>query len=170
MTNSKTRLKFPLVPMAVHLELMSDSPVERRLTLTSPQLWKERTRPMAKKKRGGVNRTEKVHEYLLAHPDQSTNEVLAGLAEQGVKVSSSLVSQGRAKLGLSPGRGRKKAAKKKGAKKKATGASMAARSTTSAATSAKITADELYDAKQLADQLGGVQRLRDALDALERLR
>lgn len=124
---------------------------------------------MAKKK-GGVNRTEKVHEYLLAHPDQSTAEVLAGLAEQGHQVSSSLVSQGRAKLGLSPGRGRKKAAKKKGAKKKAAGANVAVARTTSASKSAKITSDELYDAKQLADQLGGIDRLRQALDALERLR
>jgi hypothetical protein len=122
------------------------------------------------KKRSGENRTTKVHDYLLAHPDQSTNDVLAGLAKQGVEVSSSLVSQGRAKLGLSQGRGKKKAAKKKGAKKKASGARVAAVSTTSPSKSAKITADELYDAKQLADQLGGVQRLRDALDALERLR
>jgi hypothetical protein len=122
------------------------------------------------KKRGGVNRTAKVHEYLLAHPGQSTSEVLAGLAEQKITVSSSLISQVRAKLGQSQGRGRKKVAKKKGAKKKASGARMAARSTTSAATSAKITADELFEAKTLADQLGGVQRLRDALDALERLR
>jgi len=124
---------------------------------------------MAKKK-GGVNRTEKVHEYLLANPSQSTSEVLAGLAEQGYQVSNSLVSQGRAKLGLSPGRGRKKAAKKKGAKKKAAGANVAAARTASASKSAKITSDELYDAKQLADQLGGIDRLRKALDDLERLR
>lgn len=122
------------------------------------------------KKRGGENRTAKVHEYLRANPNQSTNEVLAGLAAQGVEVSSSLISQGRAKLGLSPGRGGKKAAKKKGAKKKASGPSVAAARTTSTSKSAKITADELYEAKQLADQLGSVQRLREALDALERLR
>jgi hypothetical protein len=126
---------------------------------------------MAKKK-GGENRTAKVHEYLLAHPNQSTNEVLAALAAQGVEVSSSLVSQGRAKLGLSQGRGGKKKTAKKGAKKKASGTSIAAASTASASSSMKraITADELYEAKQLADQLGSVQRLRDALDALERLR
>ena len=124
---------------------------------------------MAKKK-GGVNRTAKVHEYLLAHPNQTTNEVLAGLAEQNIEVSSSLVSQGRAALGLSQGRGKKKAAKKKGAMKTASVASVSAATTTSASKSAKITADELFDAKTLADQLGGVQRLREALDALERLR
>ena len=122
------------------------------------------------KKRGGVNRTEKVDEYLLAHPDQSISETLAGLAEQRVHVSRSLISQERTKLGLSQGRGKKKAAKKKGAKKKASGARVAAVSTASPSKSAKITADELYEAKQLADQLGSVQRLRDALDALERLR
>ena len=133
-------------------------------------LGKERLTPMAKKK-GGVNRTEKVHEYLLAHPNQSTNEVLAGLGEQGHHVSSSLISQGRKKLGLSQGRGKKKAAKKKGAMKKtASAASVSAATTTSASKSAKITADELFDAKILADQLGAIQRLREALDALERLR
>ncbi len=81
---------------------------------------------MAKKK-GGVNRTEKADEYLLAHPDQSINEVLAGLAEQRVHVSRSLISQERTKLGLSQGRGKKKAAKKKGAKKKSSGVSVASR-------------------------------------------
>ena len=54
---------------------------------------------MAKKK-AGDNRTAKVYEYLRAHPDQSINEALAGLAEQGVHVSRSLVSQGRTALGL----------------------------------------------------------------------
>lgn len=124
---------------------------------------------MAKKK-GGVNRTAKVHEYLLAHPGQSTSEVLAGLAEQGIKVSSSLISQGRAKLGQSLGRGKKKAAKKNGSKKKAPGAGVATARMTSGSKSAKITADELYLSKQLADELGGIDRLRQALDALERLR
>ncbi len=125
---------------------------------------------MAKKK-SGVNRTAKVKEYLETHPSESISEVLAGLAARGIKVSRSLISQVKKKLGQTGTRGTKMA-KKKTAKKKASGAGAAqtAASAHSSSAGRAITADELYEAKKLADELGGIDRLRSALDALERLR
>jgi len=124
-------------------------------------------------KKGSVNRTEKVRQYMSEHPDESISEVQSTLKRQGIQVSRSLVSQVRKKLGLTQaGRATKKAAKKR-AKRKAAKKKVASSKTAATKSTAKaqiITADDLYEAKKLADELGGVERVREALDALERLK
>lgn len=121
------------------------------------------------KKRGGINRSAKVKEYLVEHPGESINEVLEGLAVRGTKVSRSLISQVKKTLGQTGARGaggRKRTAKKKAS---GAGATQTAAKAPSATARGVITAEDLYEAKKLADDLGGIERVRKALDALERL-
>lgn len=126
-------------------------------------VFNERPNNMAKK--GSVNRTEKVQQYVREHPDESITEVLDAMKRRGYPVSRSLVSQVRKKLGLSQSGGpTKKKATRKTAQKKV------ASPTTATAKPKVITADDLYEAKTLADELGGIERVREALDALERLK
>ena len=124
-------------------------------------------------KKGGVNRTEKVREYIRANPEQTNAEVFRGLADQGTHVSRSLVSQVRKEAGMPQGSGttrragKKKVGKKKVARKKA---AMAQPTAAKAGRGRTVTAEDLFEAKKLADELGGLDRVREALDALERLR
>ncbi len=115
---------------------------------------------MAKKRRG-INRTEKVREYMSLHPTQSISEVLAGLENQGIKVSRSLVSQVRKRSEMTNAGDSTRSATKNVANRK--------RSVTAGAGEKVITADDLIEAKKLADELGGLDRVREALDALEKL-
>ena len=118
-------------------------------------------------KKGSSNRTEKVREYVSNNPDHSISETESALANQGIKVSRSLISQVRKALGVTQSGAKKSRKKKKMTKKRATGKkAVAARATSAKA----ITADDLYEAKKLADELGGISRVREALDALEKLR
>ncbi len=123
-------------------------------------------------KKGGVNRTEKVREYMLANPDQTNAEAFRGLEAQGTHVSHSLISQVRKQMGFPQGGSTKKRAGKKKAKKKVgqKKTSMAQPASAPTARGRAITAEDLFEAKKLADDLGGLERVREALDALERLR
>ncbi len=133
-------------------------------------------------KKGELNRTDKVREYMKANPNESNTEVLTGLEQQGIKVSRSLLSQVRQEPGIPTGGGTKKKAaakstakkkpakKKTGQKKPAKKKTASAKPAASAAKSPAITADDLYEAKKLADELGGIDRVREALKALEQLR
>lgn len=57
-----------------------------------------------------VNKSESVRQYLSAHPQASTSDVVKALAENGVEVAASQVSSVKKSLGLSSPRGERKKA------------------------------------------------------------
>lgn len=103
---------------------------------------------------GGLNRSEEVRKYLLAHPEAGPKEVVAVLAQQGITITSALVSN------VKYGSGRSK---------------KAANHRTRAATVPPVEAgsdiplDLLIEAKKFADRMGGIAQARAALDALASL-
>ena len=105
---------------------------------------------MARLKRG--EKTKAARDYLAAHPEASPKEIVAGLAEQGMKV----------KIGLANSIKYNKRGKKK---RRGTAVRVAARRS-----NGQITVEQLVQVKQLADSLGGVAHIREALDALDMLR
>ena len=110
---------------------------------------------MAKKRgRSGVNQSQAIRGYLAEHPEATPKEIVAGLAQQGVKVSEGLA--GNVKYTSRSGRGPGKARRGRPPGRRA-GAGA-------------LTAQDLIEAKRLADQLGGLAQARKALEALEALR
>ena len=112
---------------------------------------------MAKKRRrrSGVNKSEAIREYLNQQPGATPKEIVAALAQQGIKVSEGLagnVKYTSAKRGR-VGRGRR--GRPPGRRGGAGGA---------------LSAQDLLEAKKLADQLGGIDQARRALEALQQLR
>ena len=112
---------------------------------------------MAKKRRrSGVNKSQAIREYLQTQPGATPKEIVAALAQQGVKVSEGLAGNvkytsanrgpGRRRRGRPPGRGGRPAG------------------------GGALSAQDLLDAKKLADQLGGIDQARRALEALQQLR
>lgn len=55
-----------------------------------------------------VNKSESVRQYLSAHPEASTSDVVKALASNGVEVAPSQVSSVKKSLGLSSPRGERK--------------------------------------------------------------
>lgn len=112
---------------------------------------------MAKKRgRSGVNQSQAIRGYLAEHPEATPKEIVAGLAQQGVKVSEGLA--GNVKYTSRSGRGPGKARRGRG------------RPPGRRAGAGALTAQDLIEAKRLADQLGGLEQARKALEALEALR
>lgn len=107
---------------------------------------------MAKKSKRGrrrVNKSQAIRDYLAGHPNAMPKDIQAGLAAEGVKVSSALISA--VKYGGKSAKGRRKAARGRAAR-------------------TSITADELIHAKGLADRMGGVDRAKAVLEALAKLK
>ena len=103
---------------------------------------------MARKRKGGVNVSEAIRDYLKTNPTATPSVIQEDLLREGVKVGYSLISQVKYK----GGGGRK--AKRRGAGRPS---------------HANISMDDLVSAKQIADRLGGVDRAKEALALLERL-
>lgn len=101
---------------------------------------------MAKKR--GVNKSEKIREFIAANPTATPKVIIGGLKQSGLTVTNSLVN-----------------AIKYGSSSKA---KKTRRGRASASTSA-ISIEDLIGAKQIADQLGGVEKAKKALGMLERL-
>ena len=87
-------------------------------------------------------------------------DIIATLAERGVKVSSAQVSTVLRKMGLRRRRRRKGAAAEAGS---GVGSRVASRGV------AMLQLDHLLAAKRLCDKLGGVEAAKSALDALAKL-
>lgn len=102
---------------------------------------------------GGLNRSEEVRKYLLAHPDAGPKEVVAVMAQQGITITSALVSN------VKYGSGR--------SKKAANRARAAA--APPADEGSDIPLELLIEAKKFADRMGGIAQARAALDALASL-
>lgn len=103
---------------------------------------------------GGLNRSEEVRKYLLAHPDAGPKEVVAVLAQQGITITSALVSN------VKYGSGRSK---------KAAGNRARAAATPPTERGHDIPLELLIEAKKFADHMGGIAQARAALDALASL-
>ena len=100
-------------------------------------------------KKRGVNKSEKIREFIKVNPTATPKVIILGLKQKGLTVTNSLVNA--IKYGSSS------KAKKKTRRGRAP-----------ASTSA-ISFDDLIGAKQIADRLGGVEKAKKALGMLERL-
>jgi hypothetical protein len=68
---------------------------------------------MAKKKAGGQSLSQHIRDYLASNPDSTPNQIVAGLKEQGIKVSTGLASN----VKYTSGPGGRKRGRRKGAKR-----------------------------------------------------
>jgi hypothetical protein len=98
-----------------------------------------------------VSNSQAVRDYLQANPKALPKQTVEALAEQGIEVSRTLVSQIKFKMKPKKRRGRKKAAR--GAKPGGD----------------KIALSSLITAKKMAEQLGGLEKAKAALAALAKL-
>ncbi len=105
---------------------------------------------MAKKRKGGVNKSEEIRQILQANPAMSANEVVSSLAARGLKVTANLVYFLKGKMKGRQGR-RKKAQR------------MVARV---AATSNADPVKTILMVRSCAAELGGLKNLKALIDAL----
>jgi len=111
---------------------------------------------MATLKRG--EKTQAARDYLVAHPEASPKEIVAGLAATGMKIKIGLANSIRYS-----NRGKKPAPK-------ATRRPQTMHAAARRASNGSVTVDQLLQVKQFADTLGGPSQVRVALDALDTLR
>jgi hypothetical protein len=96
--------------------------------------------------------TQAIQTYVKKHPMAGPQEICSRLADQGIKVSKSLVS----------------AVKYRTRKRRAPSVRISARKT--ATTRSAITVEQLLAMKRVADALGGADHVRQALEVLAQLR
>lgn len=120
---------------------------------------------MAKKKAAkGVNKSQAIRDYKAANPDAGPTAIVAALGEQGLTVTSALVSNV-----LTTAKKGKKTGKKRGRPPKAVG-KKPGRPPKAASSGPDVNLNALIAAKKLVDQLGGnVAQAKAALDALAKL-
>jgi hypothetical protein len=106
---------------------------------------------MAKRRRK-TNLSQAIRDYLDKRPAAMPKEIQAALADQGLKVSYSLISQVKYKP---PQKGKRQRARVNGRRP--------SRSST------PVSFELLVAAKALAERMGGVKRAKEALSMLERL-
>ena len=120
---------------------------------------------MAKKKSGGVNKSQLIRDYRKAHPNQKPKQIAAELAKKGIKVSPQFVStilstsKKKKKIGKP---GRPKGSKSAGRSSAAAGRRTSTRST-------NISIESLIKVKEIVKEMGGIDEARKALTALEQL-
>ena len=110
---------------------------------------------MAKEK---LNRSQAVRDYLAEKPDAPAKEVVAALAEKGIKVSTALV------YNVKGGMAERKRRKKRVAKAAMATTGDKASSNGTAAKADAITM--IREVKTLARKAGGYTKLRELVDAL----
>lgn len=117
---------------------------------------------MAKAKSNGhaSSKASTVREFIQQNPTMSGAQVIAALAEQGLKVASSEVSMARRKLGLSR--------RTKRGKGRAKGRAKAAKAAPAART--KSAANPLSAAIDFVKSLGGLKQAQAALNQLNEIR
>jgi hypothetical protein len=108
---------------------------------------------MAKKRRR--NKSQAIRDFLSTSPQSTPSEIVAALAEKGIRVTSSLASNVKYTSSNTRRRkGAKKSVRRRIVRRGAAGA---------------LSADDIMAAKELADQLGGIAEARRALETLEAL-
>ena len=116
----------------------------------SIEMAKKKTVTRGRPKKGNVNKSEAVREFMASHPDAKPKEVSAALAKKGIKVTPQAVSTIRFQ-----------AAKKAGAKSGRRGKTKSQ--------NGMVQVDTLVQAKQFVDKMGGVESAKQALNVLARL-
>jgi hypothetical protein len=111
---------------------------------------------MAKKAKGGPNKSLEIRNYKAANPTATPKEVAEALSKGGVSVSAQFVStvlSNARKKGGKVGRRGRKPGRKPGMAAAGGGASI----------------ENLIKAKKFADSLGGVDQARAAINAIAQL-
>jgi hypothetical protein len=116
------------------------------------------------KKRSGTSLSQHIRNYLKDNRGATPNQIVDGLAAQGVTVSAGLASNVKY---TSSQKGKRKM---KAARQKAAGDGAPTKKTAGKRSAAALSAQDLFEAKKLADELGGIAAARKALDALEKLK
>jgi hypothetical protein len=105
---------------------------------------------MARTKKGEVNKSQAIRDYLAENKRAKAPAIVAGLEEKGITVGAPLVYSILRKAG---GKRRKTT---RGAK-------------TTRGTNGNLSLETLLAAKKLADALGGIEKAKAALDVLGKL-
>ena len=122
---------------------------------------------MAKKKAGGVNKSESIRDYHKAHPSHKPKQIAAELGKKKIKVSpqfvSTILSNSKKKKTIGkPGRpkGSKSVRRERpaGRPRMPTGGSN------------EVSYDSLIKFKEIVNEMGGIEGARAARTALEKLR
>jgi hypothetical protein len=108
---------------------------------------------MAKRVKRG-QRSQAIRDYLSANPAAGPKDVIAALKEQGVAVTTGLVSNIKY--------GGKKSAGRRGRK-------LTMRSAARRGGLLALSVEQLVEVKKFANSLGGTDQLRQALDTLDQL-
>jgi hypothetical protein len=106
-------------------------------------------------RRGGVNKSQAIRDYLARDPAATPKVIIAGLAKQGISVSDGLVSV----VKYAPDRRKLK----RGGRRQSNGRARRQ-------PRGSLSVENLVATKKLADRLGGLREVREALDTLEKLR
>jgi hypothetical protein len=110
---------------------------------------------MAKKSKGGPNKSLEIRNYKASNPTASPKEIAEALSKGGMSVSAQFVSTVLSN------------ARKKGGKVGKRGPKPGRKAAMAAAGGASI--ENLIKAKRLVEQLGGVDQARSAINALAQL-
>jgi hypothetical protein len=102
-------------------------------------------------KSGGGTMSEAIRDYLRTHRGAKPKEIQQGLAKQGLKVGTGLISNVKHNF-------------------QQKGGSLKVRAAARRTRPALLTVDQLLEVKRFAASLGGTDQLRRALDTLEQFR
>jgi hypothetical protein len=106
-------------------------------------------RPAASENGTPVNKSEAVRGFMAAHPQAGTKDVVAGLAEKGIHVTSALVYMIKSKAKHAKRRARR---------------DRAAESSRGMATADPVAL--VRDVRDLGNQVGGIRNLKRLVDVL----
>lgn len=102
---------------------------------------------MAKKKAGGVNKSQAIRDYLKDKPDAGPTEVCRELKKKGLTIAPALVSNVKAAM-----LGKKRGAKKVGGRR-----------------GDAVSLNALLEAREFVDKVGSVDQAVQILKTLEKL-
>lgn len=114
---------------------------------------------MARKK---INVSEKIREYIGANPDARVSEIVAGLKEQKLNVSASLVSGVRQRVKGAPAK-KKKRGRPAGKPGRKPGVKAVAK------VNDMVSMSALIEAKAFVAKVGGVEAAQDLIKTIAKL-
>ncbi len=121
---------------------------------------------MAKKKavgkqgrKAGVNRSKAIRDYLGAHSTATNQEVKQALAEQGIEVSDTLVSNARKSAGMPLKKRRRRKLTKRGP----------GRPSVAGPGNGKVAVEDLMAARKFIAQVGGIDEAKRLVDVMAKV-
>jgi hypothetical protein len=125
---------------------------------------------MAKKRVGGITRSQAIRNYLRdENPSATPKQIVEAMKERGINVTTGLASNVKYSKRKPEGQAGKRTAGR-GNNSTASAPTRGTKFTTRTMGRSALTGDDLLEAKKLADQLGGIEKVREALGILEQLR